>query len=262
MPEMSTVSINVATFCDSATDDNGKLSLQGAFDTVFASQFPAVHPHCSLAVRLAFTGEQLGSHKVRVRFLDSDRNSFFSDVETHMDAKSIEPGATTTSNNLIINISQLQFPKQGLYFVELWLDAKLLTTLHLYARPPSQPPAQPGNRSQRRLSSIVNAIFRGFLPRVKVFWLTDGVFALISVDYAVIFTVYAIISAVCDHIIAVYVLIIGVYAIMFAVYEGLLRDYELISDVYDLILGYYAGKIADNNGISGVLTGEFGASQR
>src|SRR5262249_6502282 len=135
--EMSTVSINVATFCDSASDDNGKLSLQGAFDTVFASQFPAVHPHCSLAVRLAFTREQLGTHKVRVRFLSSAGNSFFSDVETQMNAKSVEPDATTVAVNLIINISQLQFPKQGRYFVELWLDAKLLTTLQLYAQPRS-----------------------------------------------------------------------------------------------------------------------------
>jgi hypothetical protein len=140
MPEMPTVSINVATFCDSASDDNGKLSLEGAFDTVFASQFPAVHPRCSLAVRLTFAQKQLGSHNVRVRFLGSDGNSFFSDVETHIDAKSVELGATTTANNLIINISQLQFPKQGLYFVELWLDAKLLTTLHLYALPPHKEP--------------------------------------------------------------------------------------------------------------------------
>ncbi len=161
VPEMSPVSINVATFCDSATDDNGKLSLKGAFDTVFAPRFPAVHPHCSLAVRLAFTGEQLGTHKVKVRFLGSDGKTLLSDIETQMNSKSKEPGLIATCWNLIININQLQFPKQGLYFVELWVDTKLLATLHLYATPSPLPE----NRRQRRFGSIVNTVLGGFFRK-------------------------------------------------------------------------------------------------
>ena len=38
------MNIQVAVLCDAATDDNGKLNLLGAFDTIYAPQTPAVHP--------------------------------------------------------------------------------------------------------------------------------------------------------------------------------------------------------------------------
>jgi hypothetical protein len=85
--------------------------------------------------------------------------------------------------------------------------------------------------------------------------------ARISVDYALIFTAHTIILVVYYHRISVYVLIFGVYAIIFSVYDGIFGDYELIPDVYDLIFGDYEGKIAGNEGIFGVLKGEFGVLQ-
>lgn len=81
-----------------------------------------------------------------------------------MDAKSIEPGVTMGCRNLIININHLQFPKQGLYFVEIWLDAGLLTTLHLYTRLSNGRPTQPESRGGW-LSRIASAIFAGFLRK-------------------------------------------------------------------------------------------------
>ena len=79
-------------------------------------------------------------------------------------------------------------------------------------------------------------------------WLTHDDFAIISVDYALIFAVY-------DHITVVYALIFGVYALMFTVYEGIFGNYEPCSNVYDLIFGDYEGRIAGNEGIFGVLKG-------
>ena len=38
------MNIQVAVLCDAATEENGKLSLLGAFDTIYAPQMPAVHP--------------------------------------------------------------------------------------------------------------------------------------------------------------------------------------------------------------------------
>jgi len=42
------MNIQVAVLCDAATDDNGKLNLLGAFDTIYTQQLPAVHPQCSI----------------------------------------------------------------------------------------------------------------------------------------------------------------------------------------------------------------------
>jgi hypothetical protein len=86
------------------------------------------------------------------------------------------------------------------------------------------------------------ARFTRIFQKMTVFWLTDSVIAIISVDYAVIFDVY-------DQIIAVYAVIFGVYALMFTVYEGIFGNYELIFPVYALIFGDYEGGIAGNEGI-------------
>src|SRR5271156_3834845 len=50
------MNIQVAVLCDAATDDNGKLNLLGAFDTIYTQQLPAVHPQCSIALRVTFFG--------------------------------------------------------------------------------------------------------------------------------------------------------------------------------------------------------------
>ena len=51
------MNIQVAVLCDAATDDNGKLNLLGAFDTIYTQQLPAVHPQCSIALRVTFGSE-------------------------------------------------------------------------------------------------------------------------------------------------------------------------------------------------------------
>ena len=35
------MNIQVAVLCDAATDDNGKLNLLGAFDTIYTQQLPS-----------------------------------------------------------------------------------------------------------------------------------------------------------------------------------------------------------------------------
>ena len=56
------MNIQVAVLCDYAADYQGKLCVQGAFDTLFARQFPVIHPACALALRLCFEGEDSGDH--------------------------------------------------------------------------------------------------------------------------------------------------------------------------------------------------------
>ena len=138
VPKMPKMSVNIATLCDSATtDDDGKLNVNGVFDTVFATQFPAVHPHCSLAVRLTVTQEEFKKHAVKIRFLDSKGDIFFRDLETPWDIGPKHSDATIISENLIVELASLEFPRQGTYFIQLWLDGRPLTTLHLHAKPPT-----------------------------------------------------------------------------------------------------------------------------
>ena len=69
------MNIQVAVLCDAATDENGKLNLLGAFDTIYTQQLPAVHPQCSIALRVTFGHEDEGQHKLRLNFVDADGGS-------------------------------------------------------------------------------------------------------------------------------------------------------------------------------------------
>ncbi|KAA4222263.1 hypothetical protein F3D15_24370, partial [Bacteroides ovatus] len=44
--------ILVSTLCDFAADYQGKLCIQGGFDSLVARQFPVVHPVCAVALRV------------------------------------------------------------------------------------------------------------------------------------------------------------------------------------------------------------------
>src|SRR5438876_1184569 len=69
------MNIQVAVLCDAATDENLKLNLLGAFDTICTPQLPAVHPQCSIALRLTFGHQDEGEHKLRLNFVDADRRT-------------------------------------------------------------------------------------------------------------------------------------------------------------------------------------------
>ena len=64
--------IQVATLCDAATDYNAKLCILGAFDTIGVAKLPIEHPQCSVALRIIFTDEDNGKHKLTIRMIDED----------------------------------------------------------------------------------------------------------------------------------------------------------------------------------------------
>jgi len=104
--------IQVATLCDSAVDYGGKLSLLGAFDTIVARELPAVHPQCSVALRILFRKEEEGSHTLSVN-VGSMGDFFFS---TH---------------NLVLNLQQLRFENSGLYSVDVAIDGRQIASVPL-----------------------------------------------------------------------------------------------------------------------------------
>ena len=66
------MNIQLAIVCDFAADYQGKLCIQGAFDTLCAQTFPVVHPQCSIAVRAVFQAEDAGMHEFVIRCVDPD----------------------------------------------------------------------------------------------------------------------------------------------------------------------------------------------
>src|SRR6266496_3748663 len=75
------MNIQVAVLCDAATDENLKLNLLGAFDTITTQQLPAVHPQCSIALRVTFGHQDEGEHKLRMNFVDADGRSIMPSID-------------------------------------------------------------------------------------------------------------------------------------------------------------------------------------
>jgi len=133
------MNIQVAVLCDAATDDNGKLNLLGAFDTIFTPQLPAAHPQCSIALRVTFFSDDEGQHNLRLNFVDADGRSIMPDFPPIPVEVSLPDDTHFGTRNFIVNIQQLKFEGPGLYSIDLSLDDRPITSIPLMVK--HNPPA-------------------------------------------------------------------------------------------------------------------------
>jgi len=122
--------VQVASLCDAAADYNGKLSLLGAFDTILVQNVPAVHPHCSVALRIVFRDTDEGDHVLRLAMIDEDGKNLLPNVEARMSVKMAETMFFST-NNLVFNLQGLQFPQAGQYSIDISLDGEIIARIPL-----------------------------------------------------------------------------------------------------------------------------------
>src|SRR5439155_24168622 len=100
------MNIQVAVLCDAATDENGKLYLLGAFDTIFAPQFPATHPQCTVALRVTFVSGDEGNRKLKLNFVNADGRSIIPPIEIQV-AVALPEDAHFRTRSVILNIQRL-----------------------------------------------------------------------------------------------------------------------------------------------------------
>ena len=117
------MTIQLAVLCDAATDYNGKLNILGTFDTIFAQQFPAAHPQCSVALRVSYTKMEEGNHTLKINFVDEDGQSIMPSVDIPVDV-ALPGDSTFISRNFVLNIQQLKFETAGLYAIEIAADGR------------------------------------------------------------------------------------------------------------------------------------------
>lgn len=117
------MNIQVAVLCDAATNENEKLYLLGAFDTIYTQLLPAVHPQCSIALRVTFGHEDEGEHKLRLDFVDADGHAIMPGMDIPVQV--VLPGDSHFgTRNFVVNIQQLKFENPGLYSIDLALDGQ------------------------------------------------------------------------------------------------------------------------------------------
>jgi hypothetical protein len=127
------MNLQVAVLCDAATDENGKLNLLGAFDTIYAPQLPAVHPQCAIALRATFGNEDEGAHKLRLNFVDADGQSILPAIELPVEIQ-LPGDAHFLTRNFIVSMYQLKFDAPGMYSIDLALDDRPQASIPLLVR--------------------------------------------------------------------------------------------------------------------------------
>jgi hypothetical protein len=125
--------------CDAATDDNGKLNLLGAFDTIYTQQLPAVHPQCSIALRVTFGHEDEGAHNLRLNFVDADGRSIMPGIDIPVEV-ALPGDSHFGTRNYIVNIQQLKFESPGLYATDILLDDRTHASIPLLVKHTPPPP--------------------------------------------------------------------------------------------------------------------------
>lgn len=125
--------IQIAVLCDAATDNNGKLNILGTFDTIHTSQLPAIHPQCSIALRMTFTKVEEGPHKLKLHFVDEDGKLVMPSIDIPIEAV-VPEDAIFLSRNFIVNIQQLKFQNPGFYAINIALDGSQVGSIPLLVK--------------------------------------------------------------------------------------------------------------------------------
>ena len=125
--------IQIVALCDAATDSHGKLNLLGAFDTINTQQLPAIHPQCSIALRIVFQKIEEGKHKLKLNFVDEDGKFVMPSIDIPVEV-ALPGDASFISRNFVINIQQLKFNKPGSYSIDVALDGRQEASIPLLVR--------------------------------------------------------------------------------------------------------------------------------
>ncbi len=125
--------IEIFVLCDAATADFGKLSMLGAFDTIWVEKTPVVHPQCAIALRARFERIERGEHKVVVHFVDADGKNVIPPAQGVI-AINFPEEQRSGSANLILNIQGLKLERLGEYSIDLAIDGQQKASLPLFVK--------------------------------------------------------------------------------------------------------------------------------
>ena len=125
--------VELFALCDFAADYGGKLTVVGTFDSIFAKQMPAVHPHCCLAVKLRFEKIEEGQKRVRLSISDDDGKAVLPPMEIPINV-AMPKDARSNTIQVVANIAGMKIETYGEYSIDLALDGRHEGSIPLFAR--------------------------------------------------------------------------------------------------------------------------------
>lgn len=127
--------IEVFTLCDAAADYQGRLSILGIFDTIFATSLPALHPQCSVALRIRFSKVEEGKHNLTLHIVDYDGNMIIPPLSGEFGVQ-LAGNDQLGAINLVLNLQGLSFNRYGEYAINLAIDNHELGSRPFWVKQP------------------------------------------------------------------------------------------------------------------------------
>jgi hypothetical protein len=127
------MNVQVAVLCDAATEENLKLSLLGAFDTIGVRSLPATIPQCAVVLRATFYSSDEGKHVLKLNFVNADGQPIMPPLGFAIDVAMPEDSHFGT-RNFIFHLQQLRFDHDGLYSLDATLDDRPLASIPLVVK--------------------------------------------------------------------------------------------------------------------------------
>ena len=124
--------VELFTFCDFAQENGGKLTIVGTFDTIISRNFPCIHPHLSVVIRLRFDIWEFTNHSFRIDSYDLDGEISIDPIKGNVHVQGA--GNATAVSHLVFNISNLHIKKSGILNFVLFVNDKEIMSLPLYVR--------------------------------------------------------------------------------------------------------------------------------
>jgi len=123
---------DIFTLCDFAQESDGKLTVVGAFDTIYARQFPAVHPFMCLAMRVRFFIHESGTHQMKIAFAAPDGSDAAGPIEGQLSVGDFAGSSRVVHS--VFNFVNTPMSREGTIGITLTIDGREVLTSPLYVR--------------------------------------------------------------------------------------------------------------------------------
>ena len=116
--------VDIFTLCDSAQEYGGKLIIVGTFNSIYAKEFPTLHPEFALVARVVFSENEKDVHKIDFSVKKNDEN-VYSMPPGQMTADTTNTKGKDAIINVVVKGNNIPIPSDGTYVVTLKVDDKV-----------------------------------------------------------------------------------------------------------------------------------------
>jgi hypothetical protein len=135
--------ISFAVFADAANlSQEGKLNVLGVFDAVQVAGLPSLHPRTHLVIRLKGGDDDIGAHRMTLRWQDPAGDELWSSTGELNVAGAVESGYEMDLP--VIAVVDLPLSRVGRYVMQVVLDDEHKADVSLIVTASQQPMPAPG----------------------------------------------------------------------------------------------------------------------